>query len=770
VVPTSHPTSHPTPSTTASPIVGGADAPLRREGIAKLTGRERYVDDLPLEDFLWGATVRSPAPRGRIAAIRFGDTIDWSQFVIVDREDIPGRNAVYLMEYDQPVLAPGNVRHVHEPVLLLAHRSRSMVRRAVQEIEIVVDHETPVLDFRVDPTPEQVQYGTDNVIKSLHTEQGDVEGALARAPVVVEGIYETGAQEHVYLETQGMIASLDGDTVVVRGSLQCPYYVVKALAPALDLPERRIRVIQAPTGGGFGGKEEYPSIVALHAALLALKAGRSVKLIYDRPEDMVATTKRHPSRVRHRTGLDTDGRLLAQDVEVLLDAGAYVTLSPVVLSRAVIHAAGPYHCENVRIQGRAMFTNHPPFGAFRGFGTPQVHFAGERHMDVIAHRLEIDPIELRRTNLLRDGQTTATGQVIRDGADRLAVLDRALEISEFEDKRTRHRNANPDHHYLRKGVGLAAFYHGAGFTGSGEDFLQSRLHLEGCPDGRVVVLSANTEIGQGTLTVFTQIAADRLGFEPDDILIAEPNTHLVPDSGPTVASRTTMVVGRLLEKACDDLRARLGLQESDRGDVVKEAISRWLDDHPGERLLGEGLYAKPLEVEWDEKDYRGDAYGAFAWGTQIAEVEVDLRTFRVRVLDLVSVQEVGKVLNETLARSQVQGGVAQGVGWALLEDVVWGDGSMVNGHLTDYILPTSDDLPPIRVDFLEAPYPHGAQGAKGIGEMPIVGVAPAVINAVANATGCEPRSIPLTPERMMSLISDIGSRETTDDRRQEKSP
>ncbi len=470
----------------------------RREGLSKLTGRERYVDDVALDDFLWGVTVRSPAPRGRIRAIRLGTGIDWSQVVVVDHRDIPGPNETLLIERDQPVLAAGVVRHVHEPVLLLAHRSRDVARRAARAVEVVVDPEPPALDFRVPPRPDQVQYGADNVFKHLVIEKGDVERALAAAPVVVEGTYETGAQEHVYLETQGMLAHVDDDVVVVRGSMQCPYYVLNALTHALGRDARRVRVIQAPTGGGFGGKEEYPSTVALHAALLALKAGRPVKLIYDRAEDMAATTKRHPALIRHRTGVTLDGRLLAQDIEVVLDGGAYVTLSPVVLSRGIIHAAGPYFCEHVRVDGRAVLTNAVPFGAFRGFGAPQTLFAVERHMDVIARRLGLDPAELRRRNLIRDGQTTATGQVIRDGSDRVAVLDRALELSGYHAKREAHRAFNTAHLTKRRGIGLAAFYHGAGFTGSGEDRLGSRLHVAALPDGRVEVLSANIEMGQGS--------------------------------------------------------------------------------------------------------------------------------------------------------------------------------------------------------------------------------------------------------------------------------
>ncbi|MBI2403947.1 MAG: xanthine dehydrogenase family protein [Gemmatimonadetes bacterium] len=724
----------------------------RREGLAKLTGREQYVDDLPLEGFLWGMTVRSPAPRGRIRAIRFSPEVNWSELVAVDHRDIPGPNEVLLIERDQPVLAVDYVRHVHEPVVLIAHASREMARRAAAAVSIEVDPEPPALDFRVPPRREQAQYGADNVLKHLRITQGDVERVLGEAPVVVEGVYQTGAQEHVYLEPQGVIAYLEGDVLVVVGSMQCPYYVVKALAHALARDERRLRVIQAPTGGGFGGKEEFPSHLALHAALLALQARRPVKMVYDRTEDMAATTKRHPAWIRHRTGLTRDGRLLAQDIEVVMDGGAYVTLSPVVLSRGIIHAAGPYHCESVRIDGRAMFTNTVPFGAFRGFGAPQTQFANERHMDVIAAQMGIDPVELRRINLIREGQTTATGQVIEDGADRVAVLERALAFSDYRAKQREHAAFNATHSTRRRGIGLATFHHGAGFTGAGEVNLKSRMHVAGLPDGRIEVLSASIEMGQGTLTLFTQIAADALGLSPEDVLVAPADTARVPNSGPTVASRTAMVVGRLLERACDDLTRRVGLEAGARGATVKNAIARWHQDHPGVVPIGEAVYQKPPGVEWDDVNYRGDAYGAFAWAAYVAEVEVDLRTYGTRVLDFVAVQDVGKVLNQTLARGQIQGGVVQGIGWALMEECKWRDGAMVNNQLTDYIIPTSDDVPPIRVAFLETPYPHGPQGAKGLGELPLDGAAPAVVNAVAAATATQPRAIPLTPERLMDLI------------------
>jgi CO/xanthine dehydrogenase Mo-binding subunit len=510
-----------------------------------------------------------------------------------------------------------------------------------------------------------------------------------------------------------------------------------------------VRVVQSPTGGGFGGKEEYPSVIALHAAILAMKSGRPVKIVYDRGEDMAVTTKRHPSLVRHRTGLDRDGRLIAQDIEVLLDGGAYVTLSPVVLSRGVIHAGGPYHCENVRIHGRVMFTNSPPSGAFRGFGAPQTHFAGERHMDRVASAVGLDPPELRRRNLIRDGGSTATGQVIEDGTDRVGLLDRALAEAKWSEREAEHERMRTSQRWLRRGMGLAAFHHGAGFTGSGEITLASRLDVAGLPDGRVEVRSANVEMGQGTLTIFTKIAAARLGIAPDGVVIADPDTGRVPNSGPTVASRTAMIVGKLVEDACDALLAQIGMEA---GAGLPEAIRAWHRAHPGEELVATALYQRPPGLVWNDTTYRGDAYAAYGWGVYVTEVEVDLRTWTARVVDFVALQEVGTVLAETLARGQVQGGVVQGIGWALLEECRLADGAMTNNQLTNYIIPTSDDVPPIRVVFVENPWPGGPLGAKGLGELPIDGPAPAIANAVARALGADPREIPITPERLMALV------------------
>jgi len=730
----------------------GAPRP-RRDGYAKVTGQARYVDDLVLPGMLHGITVRSPVARGFIRRIDFSPEIPWSEFTIVTAADIPGRNRIALIVDDQPCLAEDRVNHPEEPVVLLAHADRQLLEEARRHVTIDIAVEPAVFTVDEALAGTTIVWGTDNVFKTYAVARGDVEAALASAPIVVEGEYETGAQEQLYIEPNGMIATASPEGgVTVRGSMQCPFYVHKALMTLFDLPEHRVRVVQTETGGGFGGKEEYPSIIAAHAALLAWKAGRPVKLIYDRAEDMAATTKRHPSRTRHRTGVSSDGRLVAMDVDFTIDGGAYCTLSPVVLSRGTIHAAGPYHCANTRLRGRAVATNAPPHGAFRGFGAPQSLFALERHMDRVAAAVGLAPDEFRRRNFIQAGQTSAVGQVMRDPIDMNALLDRALSLSEYHAKRARFTEINPALR-VRKGIGLASFMHGAGFTGSGEDHLRSVVAVEADASGRVRVLSSNTEIGQGTTTIFGQIASSALGVPDDIIEIAQPDTLVVPNSGPTVASRTCMVVGKLIESAAVSLRkdlAKVGLEgERFDAETFRRACAEYTTRFGA--LRATARYSPPPGLRWDDETYTGDAYGTYAWAVYVAEVSVDTATFETHVDDFVAVQEVGRVINPVLAAGQIEGGVAQAIGWALYEKIVWREGRMANAEMTNYIMPTSLDLPPIRVYFEERPYAHGPWGAKGIGELPMDGPAPAIANAVAHATGTDPRALPLTPESLMAL-------------------
>ncbi len=741
-------------NTTQTQIVG--QSVLRKEGRDKVTGTTHYVDDIVFPEMLFGATMRSPIARGRIRNIKFTGNLPWHEFTIVTAKDIPGKNTVALILEDQPYLADEFVNHPEEPILLLAHPDKYLLEEARRAVRIDIEP-LPAI-FTMDDALNQTEiiWGDDNVFKTFLVEKGNVDDVWANADFIVEGEYETGAQEQLYIEPNGMIAMANADSgVTVWGSLQCPYYVHKALLKLFALPPEKIRVIQAATGGGFGGKEEYPSMIAGHAALLAWKAGKPVKLIYDRAEDMAATTKRHPSRTRHRTAVSKDGKLLAMDIEFVIDGGAYATLSSVVLSRGTIHAAGPYLCDNMRIRSKAVATNHPPHGAFRGFGAPQSIFALERHLNKVARTVGLSPEELRRRNFLRAGQTTATQQVILEDVDLDQLLTRALELSDYHAKKERFAAHNATDTTQKKGIGFATFMHGAGFTGSGERFLESVVGIEATATGNVRILVASTEIGQGTNTILSQIAAEALQLDYEMIELAQPDTANVPNSGPTVASRTCMIVGKLVESAAVGLKQTLlqsGLLKEDYSrEDWRHACAAYIEQHGV--LKSFSKYAAPPGIFWDDEKYQGDAYGAFAWAVYVAEITVDLVTYETRVDDFLALQEVGKVINPVLAAGQIEGGVAQAIGYALYEKVVWDKGAMKNNQMTNYIMPTSEDLPPIRVYFEETPYAYGPLGAKGIGELPMDGPAPAILNAIEDAVGASVNHIPLLPEDLMNVMT-----------------
>jgi CO/xanthine dehydrogenase Mo-binding subunit len=402
-----------------------------------------------------------------------------------------------------------------------------------------------------------------------------------------------------------------------------------------------------------------------------------------------------------------------------------------------------------------MATNAPPHGAFRGFGAPQSIFAIERHMDQVARAVNLSPEEIRRRNFISKGQTTSTGQLIHEEVNFGAMLDRAFRESDYHAKRERFARENPGSP-IKRGIGFATFMHGAGFTGSGEVYLASVVEVEATVEGIVRVLAASTEIGQGTNTVFSQIAADALAISYDRIEIAQPDTGAVPNSGPTVASRTSMVVGNLVETAARDLKRKLvdsGLlcDQCTETEFVR-ACRRYIETRGP--LHSRSVYEAPPGLLWDDKKYSGDAYGTYAWAVYVAEVAVDTVTFEARVTDFVALQEVGKVIHPVLAAGQIEGGVAQAIGMALYENVVWRDGRMANGQMTNYIMPTAADVPPIRVFFEEQPYPFGPHGAKGIGELPMDGPAPAIVNAIENAIGISIHEIPATPEVLMEAMTE----------------
>jgi CO/xanthine dehydrogenase Mo-binding subunit len=749
-------------------IVGGS--PLRKEGAAKVTGSAQYIDDITLPDMWFGATVRSAISRGRITSIAFDPAIPWHEFTVVSAADIPGENTIVHLTKDHPCLASTYVNHAEEPILLLAHPNRAVLPAAVAAVHITYDLMPAIYTIEESEQANTLIWGDSsmpNIFKTylMQKNQTPIPDEIWRtADFIVEGEYRTGAQEQLYIENNGVIAEYSPETgVTVRGSMQCPYYLVHALELVFNLPAEKCRVIQTETGGAFGGKEDFPSVIGSHAALLAMKCGHPVKLCYDRAEDMAATTKRHPSRTRHRTAISKDGKLLAGEIDFAIDGGAYATLSPVVLSRGTIHAPGPYHWPYMTVRAKAMATNIPPHGAFRGFGAPQSIFALERHMDKIAKVVGLTPEELRRRNFLSTGDRSATGQLLNDPVDMQHLLTRVLEESNYHAKREQFDRENPSS-AIKRGIGFATFFHGAGFTGSGERRLNSLVEIELTPEGQPRLLVSSTEFGQGTNTILCQVAAQTLRLPYDQILIAQPDTARVPNSGPTVASRTAMVVGKLVERAARSLLATLvsheHLSENYTSEDFRNAALLYLAQHA--TLKAEARYESPGDIFWDDETYSGEAYPAYAWAAYVAEVAVDTTTYSATVANFYALQEVGKVLHPILAAGQIEGGIAQGIGYALYEKCLWRDGHLSNNQMTNYIMPTSADIPPIHVTFEEIPSRHGAFGAKGIGELPMDGPAPAILNAIEHATGIAFTEIPLLPEAIFERMTHTPASSTED--------
>ncbi len=749
--------------------VGGAvgRSPPRRDGPGKVTGRAKYLDDLTFPDQLWGRTVRSTVAHAKVKSVTFDPAFDWSGITRVTATDIPGENVVALIVDDQPCLADGVVRHCEEAIALIAGKDREQLEQALLHVKIEYEPLPPVFDLLHSDVAFK-KYKIERAVETLPE-------IFAKAYRIVEGTYKVRHQEQMYIEPNAICAVPRPDGgVTIHGSMQCPFYIHRALQRLMKLPTEKIAVIQTVTGGGFGGKEDYPSMLAGHAALLARKAGKPVKMIYKRDEDVAATTKRHPAVIKHRTAVAQDGTLLGCEIDVVMDGGAYCTLSPVVASRGVLHAGGAYRWPACRIDCRVVMTNTPPNGAFRGFGVPQTMFGIEAHMERIAHELGLDPLELRRKNALELGDQTPTGQELLWSVAAQEVLDAAVAKSDWH--RKRHLFESEVTGRKRRGIGLSLALHGAGFTGAGEVRLKARAGVELTPRG-CRVLAISTDIGQGTETVFAQMAADSLGVNFDDVEVAIPDTSKMPDSGPTVASRTVMVVGGTIASAARALQAALASFAAERygaeaGQVTcREGIFyATVPDSPAERPLAPfgaiasayldergplrciEQYAHPPGIEFDEVAYRGDAYPCFAWAATVVELEVDLDTFEIKLDRVVHACDVGKAIHPVLAEGQIEGGTVQALGYALLEEHFYKEGRVINTRLQNYLIPTSMDAPVIESVLVEDPYPHGPYGAKGLGELPMDGPAPAVVAAVLHAIGALVPELPVTPERVMAAL------------------
>jgi CO/xanthine dehydrogenase Mo-binding subunit len=697
-------------------------APVQRlDALPKAEGRAAYLADLRFDGLLHARIVASTCARARVRSIRYPDLP--RGYAAVDARDIPegGANRILMIRDDWPVFADAEVRFKGQTVALLVGPDRAVLASLAAHTAVEYSETKPVLS--IDDSLALVGgplHGTNNLFADYTIVKGDPDAALARAPTVVEEWFSTGAQEHVYLEPQGCVAVPGDGRVTLHVSTQCPFYVRKAVANTLGWPRERVRVEVPEVGGGFGGKEHYPDVLATAAAVAARKTGRPVRIVLDRAEDLRVTCKRHPSRIRFRTALDDRGAILGMEIDIVLDAGAYETCSPVVLQRALFTSTGVYDIPNVRVHGRAVATNVVPSDAFRGFGAPQALFAIEMHMDHLARRAGADPVDFRRRSFIRQGSTTVTNGRIHEEVLLGPMLDRVLAASGYRAKSVAQG--------IGRGIGVSFAAHGCAFTGSGErDLIRARVGLRKRPDDRVEILAAGVDMGQGLTTAFRKVVAGALGIPLASVLAARPDTDLVPDSGPTIASRSTMVVGHLLELAARQLK------EGWRDGEEQEA---WQD------------YAHPSHLRWDPATLQGDAYPAWGWGVNAVEVAVDRATREVSVVKAWAVYDVGVPVDLLAVEGQAHGGMVQALGWAGLEKLENRGGEYRQATLADYAIPTSLDAPPIEVDFVENPYPLGPFGAKGAGELVFDGAAAAYVMAVQQAVGAEFHDLPLTPERI----------------------
>jgi CO/xanthine dehydrogenase Mo-binding subunit len=734
----------------------------RSDAPAKVTGATLYVDDYGYEGMLHAALVRSPKPRIRFRGFRLDRAKGVPGFVaLVTAKDVPGKNLWPLVVHDQPFLPEGEALFQGQALAIVVAETPEAARRAAKLVEVDFEELPALTDPLKAMEPGALKlHGTDNVFSKYRVIKGDVEQGFREADVVVEGTFTTGQQMHAYLETQGMIAFPEAHGgMTVYGSMQCPYYVHDAVSQVLGVPMNKVRIVQRPTGGGFGGKEDVPALVGSHAAVAARVVGRPVKMIYQRGEDFVSMSRRHPAWMRIKYGAKKDGTLTACEVRYVLDGGAYATLSPIVLWRGTVHAAGPYRIPHVKVESFAVATNKAPAGAFRGFGQPQIAFGNESLIDELALKLKLDPLEFRLKNALRVGDATITGQTIKDSCGMTQALERARDDSDWAEKR---RNGGRADGAKRRGIGVAANYYGVSLGARGRYLDRAAAQVQVQPDGTVIVAVGNTEIGQGAKTVLAQICADALNAPYEKIQVLDVDTTRVPDSGPTVASRTTLMSGNAILDACAPIRSRLfetvaeklgvaltdvvasdGVFRAKGGDAAYEEVVRacWQKKL---KMAEQGWYSAP-PTTFDD-DGRGDAYVTYAWSANVSEVEVDTETGEVKVLRAVTAHDIGKVINPMTAEGQVEGGYAQGLGYALVEKLVEKDGVVVNPNFTDYILPSAPDAPEFKTAFLEHPYPAGPFGAKGLAESPIIGPAPSIANAVRNACGVRLTHVPAMPE------------------------
>ena len=743
---------------TAPVVVPGAGAAIgtrlaRVDGHAKITGRDVFGADGVPADALWIRVVRSPHARGRFT---LGDLTPLRRRLaaVLTAADVPFNGfGIYPEIKDQPVLADGIVRYRGEAILALIGGRAAVFSVRDEEVPIDWAPEPPVMGIDAATAVDAPLIQVDkpgNLLLEGGVRRGDVDGGFAGCAAVAEGVFETAFVEHAYIEPEAGWARRVGDRIEIHVTTQTPYMDRDEIANVMQLERDQVRIVPTACGGGFGGKLDLSvqPLVAVAAWLLK----RPVACVYTRPESMAASTKRHPARIAAKFGCDADGKLQVCDVRATFDTGAYASWGPTVANRVPVHAMGPYAIPNVRTWGEAFFSNGPPAGAFRGFGVPQAAIAHEAMMDELADSLGIDRLEFRHRNALRAGDATATGQVLRHSAG----LAQCLEALRPHWRRAQGEVAafNARGGVRRRGVGIGCMWYGIGNTSMSNP---SRIRIGLSPEGTLTLYNGAVDIGQGSNTIMTQIAADALGLPVGQFALVSGDTDLTADAGKTSASRQTFVSGRAAEGAGRDLRQKiLRLANAGPGAVLSldgaaltvrdGAEVRLIDLASTGALIGEGTFDPPTTPL--DADGQGIPYATYAFAAQMAVVEVDTELGTVDVLRIVAAHDVGRAINPTLVEGQIEGGIAQGLGLALMEEYLPGR----TENLHDYLIPTIGDVPEIECILVEDREPLGPSGAKGVGEPGLVPTAPAILGAVHHATGVRARRVPLLPHRLREAI------------------
>jgi CO/xanthine dehydrogenase Mo-binding subunit len=740
----------------------------RVDSIDKVLGKPIYSMDILPENCLYLKIVRSTHAHALIRKVDVSQARQYPGVVLViTAADIPGINESAALLPDKPLLASDKVRFVGEPIAAIASHDQTVAEEAVNLVKIEYE-DLPALFSPIEamkPDAPKI-HKAGNIAKHLKLRKGDVEAGFSQADYIVEGTYKTQFQEPVPLEPEtGFVIPKPDGSVTCVGSMQSPFHVQTGVAKILSLRADQVRVIQAATGGAFGPKsDEMPVDILGMAAIVALKTRRPTALAYTREESMIGHTKRHPFIIKLKAGVKKNGKLTAWNAELIADTGAYASLGPLVVTRALFHATGPYEIPNVKSDSYCVYTNNTMAGSFRGFGGPQSHFAAESHVEEIAKKIGMDPLEFRRVNMLRPGSLTATSQVVDESCGLEECVEKVVEASNWQSKRSEYTKQTGT---IRKGIGIAIMYHGNSLGPEGNDYVAAHMNID--KDGTIRFRTALTEYGTGAPSGLLQIAAETMNLPMSYFRLEPPDTDYCNDAGPTVASRTTAVGGRAAQLVAGRLHQRLKeiaaeLLGSNIDEIETSNASYYIRDRPEHAVsyleVVQSAYKNGVELkvhdtftapkcEYDPETSQGTTYLQYTYGAVTAEVEVDIETGKVQVNRMVAAYDVGKAINPLSVEGQIEGGTIQGLGYGIMEELIHKDGTVLNPNLADYYIPTSKDVPEIKSIIVEYPGQLGPYGAKVIGEPPIVLPAAAIVNAIDHAIGVRLTEIPATPDRVL---------------------